>query len=64
MGVKSVIKRIIQSTKEKEVVPIPQEVDINQSLDGKVAVIIGGSGGIGLSIAKNLKIKRAIKEGN
>lgn len=54
MGVKSVIKRIIQSTKEKEVVPIPQEVDINQSLDGKVAVIIGGSGGIGLSIAKNL----------
>ena len=54
MGVKSVIKRIIQSTKEKEVVPIPQEVEINQSIDGKLAVMIGGTGGIGLSIAKNL----------
>lgn len=52
MKVKSFIKRIAKLFKEKEVVTITRDTDVTQSLKGKVAVIIGGSGGIGLSIAK------------
>lgn len=53
MGFKSIIKKIIALSKEKEIVPIQHNVDTEQILFGKVAVIIGGSGGIGLAIAKN-----------
>ena len=52
MGVKALIRKVIKLSKEKEVVTITREIDAMQSLKGKVAVIIGGSGGIGLSIAK------------
>lgn len=52
MGVKALIRKVIKLSKEKEVVTITRDIDAMQSLKGKVAVIIGGSGGIGLSIAK------------
>ncbi|BCP58062.1 SDR family oxidoreductase [Streptococcus suis] len=53
MGIKAKLKKIINLTEGSKVIPIAREIDVNQSLSGKVAVIIGGSGGIGLSIAKN-----------
>ena len=40
-------------TKKREIVPIQHNVDNGNMLQDKVAVIIGGSGGIGLSIAKS-----------
>lgn len=53
MGIKSSIKKMIKSLKEKEFIPIQHDVDSNNMLKNKVAVIIGGSGGIGLAIAKS-----------
>lgn len=53
MSVKSVIKRAIEFTRKKQLVPIQHNVDSNNILKDKVAVIVGGSGGIGLSIAKS-----------
>ena len=44
---------MIKSLKEKELIPIQHDVDSNNMLKNKVAVIIGGSGGIGLAIAKS-----------
>ena len=53
MSLKSIIKKIIMQTKKREIVPIQHNVDNGNMLQDKVAVIIGGSGGIGLSIAKS-----------
>lgn len=53
MGIKSSIKKMIKSLKEKELIPIQHDVDSNNMLKNKIAVIIGGSGGIGLAIAKS-----------
>ena len=53
MGIKSIVKKIISISKEREIVPIQHNVDTNDILKDKVAVIIGGSGGIGFSIAKS-----------
>ena len=38
--------------KEREMIPIPSPVNTNTLLDGKVALITGGSGGIGMGIAR------------
>lgn len=48
---KSLFKRIVRLTKEKVYIPIPQPINTQQILIGKVALITGGSGGIGFEIA-------------
>ena len=47
MGLKRVIKRIIELRREKEVVPVQHMVDKSHLLEGKVAIVLGGTGGIG-----------------
>jgi len=37
--------------KEKQMVPIPQQINTTELLKGKVALITGGSGGIGIAMA-------------
>ena len=51
-GIKTKIKRIIAT---KEYVPISHPVSTSNEFIGKVALISGGSGGIGLAIAKSLQ---------
>ena len=53
MMVKNGIKKIIELTREKKVIPIRHNVDHNELLKNKVAVVIGGTGGIGIAIAKS-----------
>lgn len=52
MGLKSKIKNIIRLFKAKEMIPIYQPIDGQHLLEGKTALITGGSGGIGFAIAK------------
>lgn len=51
---KSIAKKIYQKSKEKVVVPIEKVVPENQILEGKVALIAGGSGGIGMAVSASL----------
>lgn len=53
MTLKSKIKKFTTIFKETEVVPIQHNVDSDQILENKVAIILGGSGGIGLAIARS-----------
>lgn len=53
MGLKSKIKNLIKMTQEKQIIPVEHIVDKDELLKDKVAVVIGGSGGIGLAIAKS-----------
>lgn len=46
------IRYIIMMTKEKEMVPIPQPINTTELLKDKVALITGGSGGIGIAMAE------------
>lgn len=52
MGIKSKIKNTIHQLRTKEMIPIPQPVNVQKLLEGRVALITGGSGGIGYAIAK------------
>ena len=56
MGIKhyigSKIREFINLTRAKKLIPIPEPVNTNKLLDGKIALITGGSGGIGMGIAK------------
>lgn len=56
MSIKKKIKQTVNSTislfKQKKIVPIIIETEKSKSLEGKVALITGGSGGIGFAIAK------------
>lgn len=40
--------------KKKNIIPIPEVVNAESSLDGKVAMVIGGTGGIGAAITTEL----------
>lgn len=52
MSVKQKIKNIIKLLRTKEMIPIPQPINAQKLLEGKVALITGGSGGIGFAMAK------------
>lgn len=52
MGIKNKIKGVVKLLKKKEIIPIITPVDKEQILSGKVALISGGSGGIGMAIAE------------
>lgn len=52
--IKAIIKKIYEKTKEKDIIPIEKVVDKHKILDNKVALIAGGSGGIGMAIADAL----------
>ena len=49
---KCAIRSVIQMTKEEKLYPILQPTNVQQLLVGKVALITGGTGGIGFAIAK------------
>ena len=54
MGIKGALLSIIRATREKKIIPVEKPVSEQKMLEGKVALISGGSGGIGISIAKEL----------
>ena len=47
------IKKAIFALKSEKKIPIPHQINSTQMLSGKVALIIGGSGGIGMAIAES-----------
>lgn len=50
--IKKWIKVIVCLFKQKEMIPIPTTVNMGELLKGKIALVTGGSSGIGLAIAK------------
>ena len=50
--IKKVIRSLISLLKEKQLISVPTPVSTNCILEGKVALIIGGSGGIGFAMAR------------
>ncbi|MBQ6970849.1 MAG: hypothetical protein IJP86_00675 [Synergistaceae bacterium] len=51
-AVKNVLRKLVLLMKEREMIPIPSPVNTNTLLAGKIAFITGGSGGIGMGIAR------------
>lgn len=50
--VKSAIRQLYMLHKEEKKIPVPVMTDSGKMLEGKIALITGGSGGIGYAIAK------------
>lgn len=57
MRLKANIKSFIRVLKAKEKVPIYVSIDGQHFLEGKTALITGGSGGIGFAIAAFFKAR-------
>lgn len=55
MSLKYKIRGLIQLLKRKEKIPIPQPINAEKILEGKTALITGGSGGLGIAFAKAFK---------
>lgn len=51
--VKTIFSKISVLMKERELIPVSHLVDLNQLLSQRVAIITGGSGGIGYAIARS-----------
>lgn len=49
--IKRLLRSLILLTKEEKKIPISTPVNTNELLKGKIALITGGSGGIGLAMA-------------
>lgn len=57
MGLITFFKKCIRVLKRKEYLPVTVLKDSSEIFDGKIALITGGSGGIGSAIAKQLVIQ-------
>lgn len=51
--IKHAVKSFVAALKTKNIVAIPQVTDLNGLLKDRVALVLGGSGGIGFAIAKS-----------
>lgn len=54
MSVKLILKKLIRMLKRERMIPIEHPIPEKTLFENKVALIAGGTGGIGLSIAKSL----------
>lgn len=54
MEIKNAIKKMIKKNKKRELVPIVKPIQSEELFVGKVALVSGGTGGIGYAIAKSL----------
>lgn len=55
MSFKKKVERVIILLKKKNLVPIPEVVNDTALLEDKVAMVIGGTGGIGGAITTELE---------
>ena len=53
MQIKKMLKSLINVVKEEKKIPIPSQINTTELLVGRVALITGGSGGIGYAVAKS-----------
>lgn len=51
--IKRGIKGVISLLKEKQVITLPTYINKNELLQGKTALIVGGSGGIGFAMVES-----------
>ena len=50
--IKNIIKKIIKLFNKKIYIPLPTPIDTNKILENKIVLITGGSGGIGMEMAR------------
>ena len=50
---KKIVRSMVTVFKEEKKIPIPEPINAPELLKGKLALIIGGSGGIGLAMVES-----------